>query len=332
MAAPTPAEFRAPRPARTTDLQIEGLSGPATLRKAAGGYWQVWPRPDPSTLRELYREHFYQEDKASYLAQLERDREDLHALWSLRRRSLEERLAAGHRRLLDVGCGGGFLLDHFRAHGWQVSGIEPSPVAVEFARERFGIDVFCGELLDYAAMDEADGGFDAIHCAQVLEHVLDPEACVARITDLLAPGGVAFIEVPNDFSPFQQLAREQLDLSAWWVAPDHHLNYFDFESLSAMLRRHGLQELDRLASFPMELFLLMGDDYVGDPPRGPECHARRLRFESAFTEGDRLDILARFYRSLARAGLGRTCGLLVGKSVGDGSRAGNDDPARRGGR
>jgi hypothetical protein len=63
----------------------------------------------------------------------------------------------------------------------------------------------------------------------------------------------------------------------------------------------------------MELFLLMGDDYVSDPPRGPECHARRLRFERAFAEGDRLETLTRFYRGLAQAGLGRTCGLLVRK-------------------
>ena len=58
-------------------------------------------------------------------------------------------------RYLDVGCGGGFLLDHFRNHGWTVSGIEPSPVAVEFASERFGIDVFCGELLDYQPPEAA---------------------------------------------------------------------------------------------------------------------------------------------------------------------------------
>ena len=49
-----------------------------------------------------------------------------------------------------------------------------------------------------------------VHCAQVLEHVLEPEACVARIAELVAPGGVAFIEIPNDFNALQETARTQL--------------------------------------------------------------------------------------------------------------------------
>ena len=76
---------------------------------------------------------------------------------------------------------------NFQQQGWDAKGIEPSPRAAGFAREHYGLDVFCGDLLDYA---EADGTptFDAIHSAQVLEHVLEPEACVARIVELLAPG------------------------------------------------------------------------------------------------------------------------------------------------
>lgn len=318
-------------------ITVDGSSGPVTLRRAAGGYLQVWPRPTEESQRALYGSRFYEEDKSTYLEDMERDRAYWDAIASIRRGMIERVLAgtaaasgsdesgraiaatirSTRRRLLDVGASGGFLLDHFQRHGWQAFGIEPSHHAARFARERFGLEIFVGELLDFDLETDRDwrenGGrsFDAIHCAQVLEHVLDPEACVARIAELLAPDGVAFVEVPNDFNVLQQTAREKLAKPAWWVAPDHHLNYFDADSLAALLARHGLAEIDRVASFPIEMFLLMGEDYVGRPDVGRVCHARRMEFERSLIDRGRTGDLADLYRALARAGIGRTCGVLA---------------------
>jgi len=301
-------------------IVLEGLDGPVELRRAACGFLQVWPRPTPASQRELYSERFYEHDKSSYLSDVDRDRRYWEAFWTIRRKMIEAALPASRRRLLDVGCSGGFLLEHFRQHGWQVRGIEPSGHAAGHARERFGIEVFRGELLDFEPERvPADGSpqerplFDAVHCAQVLEHVLEPEACVQRIAELMAPGGVAFIEVPNDFNVLQETAREKLEKSAWWVAPDHHLNYFDAQTLSALLASHGLREVDRVASFPIEMFLLMGEDYIGHPEVGRACHGRRMTFERALIDAGRTEELARLYRALAQAGLGRTCGILARK-------------------
>lgn len=304
----TPRRPTSPVPAE--DLRIEGIDGPAQLRRAEGGYLQVWPRPTPEALSRLYTEQFYEEDKSSYLSNMETERPYWDAIWTLRRRMIEDALPHGRRRLLDVGASGGFLLDHFQQQGWQASGIEPSPHAAAFAREHYGLDLFCGGLLDFP-LPASGARFDAIHSAQVLEHVLEPEACVARIAELLAPDGVVFIEVPNDFNAFQDVARRKLDKPAWWVAPDHHLNYFDYESLSSLLSRHGLEEIDRVASFPMELFLLMGDDYVGRPDIGKAAHGRRMNFERTLIAHGKIEELGAFYRALAQADLGRTCGLLA---------------------
>ena len=176
--------------------------------------------------------------------------------------------------------------------------------------------MFRGELLDFPAGDDvgAPSSFDAIHCAQVLEHVLEPEACVERIASLLVPGGVAYVEVPNDFNVVQETARESLGKNAWWVAPDHHLNYFDYESLAGLLARHGLVEIDRVASFPIEMFLLMGEDYIGNPEVCSACHARRMGFERSLIEAGRLGDLQRLYRAFAQASFGRTCGILARKA------------------
>ena len=326
---PAPATSPSPTPARAAktprgeapSIEVDGLDGPVELRRAAGGYLQGWPRPTPESQRELYGEKFYEEDKSTYLDDVTRDRAYWDAIWSIRRGMIEAALPASRRRILDVGSSGGFLLDHFQQHGWQGIGIEPSHHAARHARERFALDVFCGELLAYPPRSGRVGGpqsepgsFDAVHCAQVLEHVLEPEACVVRIADLLAPGGVAFIEVPNDFNVLQETARAKLGKSAWWVAPDHHLNYFDADSLGGLLARHGLVEVDRVASFPIEMFLLMGDDYVGHPEVGSACHGRRMAFERTLIEAGRTEELATLYRALAQAKLGRTCGILARKA------------------
>ena len=294
---------------------IEGLDGPVELRRAPGGYLQVWPRPTSDSLRELYAGDFHDRDKPNYLTKLERERSYWDATWSMRRKLMEAALAPSRRRLLDVGSSGGFLLDHFQSQGWQCFGIEPSHSAADWAREKYDLDIFTGELLDYPTADSENSPkrFDAIHSAQVLEHVLDPEACIERIASLLVPDGVVYIEVPNDFNVFQETARERLDKAAWWVAPKHHLNYFDYESLAGLLERHGLFEIDRLASFPIEMFLLMGDDYVGHPEVGAASHQRRMNFERSLIETDRVDDLMRLYRAFAQAGIGRTCGILARK-------------------
>src|SRR3990170_8063712 len=49
-------------------------------------------------------------------------------------------------RLLDVGCGAGFFLDAARARGYQVAGVDLSPVPTAYARERLGLDVTLNSL------------------------------------------------------------------------------------------------------------------------------------------------------------------------------------------
>ena len=310
----SPSTPSAPR-RRTESVWLEGRDGPAEIRTHALGFKQAWPRPSAEELREFYADGFYDSEYPTYLSQMEEDRPFWDATWSLRRSLLEAALPPERRRILDIGASGGFLLDHFQAHGWQVAGIEPSRAAVRWAQEKFDIDIFCGELLDYLSPTSKETPlFDAIHCAQVFEHVLNPVDSIARVAELLAPGGVAYIEVPNDFNAFQEVARKDLDKPSWWVAPRVHLNYFDAESLSGVLRAYGLEEEDRLASFPMELFLLMGEDYIGNPEQGSRCHAKRMRFEQTLFAQGASDTLLQFYRALGSASLGRTIGILARKS------------------
>ena len=131
-------------------------------------------------------------------------------------------------------------------------------------------------------------------------------------------GGVLCVGVPNDFSPFQIAARSALDTGDWWVAPPHHLNYFDFDSLQALLVRLGVTIAERTTSFPMEAFAMMGEDYTRDATLGRDCHNRRKRFDFAFETAGLKETRREFYRALATLGECNRC-VVHGRN----SRAGH---------
>ena len=88
----------------------------------------------------------------------------------------------------------------------------------------------------------------------------------------------------------------------------YHINYFDFESLGGLLERKGLEVVHRQGDFPMELFLLMGENYVGDSEVGERCHEKRVRFETALPA----ELRRCMYEALAGVGVGRSC-LVCGR-------------------
>jgi len=111
--------------------------------------------------------------------------------------------------------------------------------------------------------------------------------------------------VPNDYNDFQLAGNEEHKLGHWWVCPPKHLNYFSATSLRSLLERCGYTVRKCVASFPLEMFLLFGDVYVGDQELGKKCHLARVRFETALRKCGKIDKLRRFYEALASLDIGR---------------------------
>ncbi|HWU25641.1 MAG TPA: class I SAM-dependent methyltransferase [Rhizomicrobium sp.] len=274
------------------------------------GFRHVVPLPDPQVLEATYREAYYRDEKPTFLAHAAED-QSWAALGQNDRLDVFERLLPpSRRRLLDIGCGPGFFLKTALARGWQTLGIEPSRQAAAHARA-LGVNVAEG-FFD-ARSAPALGRFDAIQLNNVLEHVPDPAAILTEACALLDAGGIICVSVPNDYSPFQIAARAAATQTEWWVAPKHHLNYFDFASLANMLERLGLKVAERSTGFPMEIFLLMGDNYTVDPALGRACHEARKKFDLALETASLGSTRRKFYRALAEAGLGREAAIIAVK-------------------
>jgi len=116
--------------------------------------------------------------------------------------------------------------------------------------------------------------------------------------------------VPNEFSPFQMAYLKAKGREPYWIALPDHLNYFDSASLEALARNTGYSILHREATFPMELFLLMGDDYLEDPPIGKSCFQKVVRMEGILRDYDP-GLVSRIYAELYKANVGRALVLYL---------------------
>ncbi len=110
-----------------------------------------------------------------------------------------DRFAAPRGRVLDIGCGTGFLLERLAERGFSGVGIDLSPESVEHAQRRLTEVGAAGRLsaLVGSAYEPPPGPFDLIALTDVLEHLEDPRACVAALRAELAPGGLLVISTPN---------------------------------------------------------------------------------------------------------------------------------------
>ena len=278
------------------------------------GFAHVDPRPSEEELAAYYDRTFLDHAKPDYLEKTERELDYWNRVSFASKERRLRRLLDGPGRILDVGSCGGFLLRHFRESGWEVQGVEPAEQAVAWARERYDLPVIQGFFERVPA--EELGRFDAVHMAFVLEHVRDPAAILRKARELLRPGGLVSVEVPNDFNRLQRAVVRAMDKPRWWVSWPDHLNYFTFDSLERTLESCGFEVVGREATFPMELFLLMGEDYLGNDPVGRACHERRMRLELGAVEGGIEEPYATLYGGYAAAGLGREA-IVYGRRAGE---------------
>ena len=133
---------------------------------------------------------------------------------------------------LDVGCSTGFVVEAASERGWRAYGIDLNPSAVEFGCKR-GLD------LKTIALDEGEfspESFDAISLFDVLEHLVNPAETVERCFELLRPGGILYLYVPN----YDSSSRLLMGKDAHFIWPTHHLNYYTPITLGEFLVRYGL--------------------------------------------------------------------------------------------
>jgi len=129
-----------------------------------------------------YREHYEVED---------------HHWWFRGRWAVIEALLARtdlprEPRILDAGCGTGGNLTRYARMG-VASGVDPSPEAVSFCRER-GFDSVQQAGLESLPFE--DDSFDLIAATDVIEHIAAEDQALNELRRVASPNGVLLLTVP----------------------------------------------------------------------------------------------------------------------------------------
>ena len=239
----------------------------------------VVPIPSEEELATIYKDDYYTTEKPLYIERSVEDKEWWKNVYDERLDLFEKWLGNTRRDLLEIGSGPGFFLQRALERGWKGVGIEPSTKAAEFART-LGVHVK-SDFLDVELAADL-GQFDVVYLNEVLEHAPDPFGLLKTAVKSITPGGLLCVVVPNDYNPIQKALRDVCGFPSWWVAPPHHINYFDVSSIKCLMRKVGTKIVNTEATFPIDLFLMMGDNYVGNDEVGRACHGKRKTLEINF--------------------------------------------------
>jgi 2-polyprenyl-6-hydroxyphenyl methylase/3-demethylubiquinone-9 3-methyltransferase len=101
-------------------------------------------------------------------------------------------------RILDIGCGAGLLCEPFTRLGAQVIGIDPSATNIAAARlhadkGHLSIDYRCTTVEEMDVRER----FDIVLAMEVIEHVTDVGAFLARCAAMVKPGGIMVVSTLN---------------------------------------------------------------------------------------------------------------------------------------
>lgn len=138
-------------------------------------------------------------------------------------------------RLLDIGCGGGILLNLARNSGWEVYGVELSRKMCEYAKRQFALEIVNSSLIDAKFPSTY---FDVIVLADVIEHVVDPQGILSEIKRMLKPQGLLFLTTPDIGSPVARLLRHK-----WWCIFHAHIYYFSRKTIRKILENTEFEVL-----------------------------------------------------------------------------------------
>ena len=146
-------------------------------------------------------------------------------------------------RILEIGCGSGdtgaLALKGARA-GTYV-GIDINPRAAEKARHVLS-EVHAGDI-ERMDLAWAPASFDAVILSEVLEHLVEPWAVVARLAALTKPGGLMLASSPNvaHYHVIASLLRGRFELADQGTFDRTHIRWFTPASYAGMFTRAGLR-------------------------------------------------------------------------------------------
>ena len=185
--------------------------------------------PAPTTNSEYYEKNekydsLFMKNKNLYM-------KFAHDLLSL----IGTRMIYAEKRLLDVGCGGGFLVEAAIENGFNATGIEYNQDIVSWAKKR-GVPVEQGDLK--SKLKDSDK-YDVVVLSAILEHMSDPASLLTDCKKILNPGGIILVSQAS----FDGLLPRLFSWGWYALQPREHYWHFTPKSLNKLTDVCNLQML-----------------------------------------------------------------------------------------
>lgn len=198
------------------------------------GLWYTNPRPDQAHIGPYYQSDVYVSHTGSDAPGLVNTlyRWVRQLTLGVKKGQVEQKNILEGRSILDVGCGTGEFAAHMGRSGWKVTGMEPDQATADRARRLHGISVNNEDWLN-TTTDQ----FEVITMWHVLEHVHDLRTRAQRLQQLLLPGGLLVVAVPNPMS------TDAYHYKQYWAAWDvpRHLYHFPPSMLRNFIESFGFE-------------------------------------------------------------------------------------------
>jgi len=160
-------------------------------------------------------------------------------------------------RILDVGCGPGWVAAELRRRGHHVTGVDL--IAHEGIADR--TDRFFSADVEHGLPDEVGSGFDVIIAADVIEHVRNPDELLADLAGRLGPHGLIIASVPNfaHWYPRLRVAAGLFDYDQRGILDRTHVRFFTRRSFRRVLANTGLATASEVyAGLPLDVLGVEG--------------------------------------------------------------------------
>lgn len=166
------------------------------------------------------------------------------------RAELAELVPREARRILEVGCGAGRLGELLKSRQpAEVTGIELNPDAARRAQARLDRVLTCD--IEECEAEFAPGAFDCIICADVLEHLRDPQATLRQLRRWLSPDGHLVVSLPNvqHFTVVNSLLNGNWTYEPAGLLDRTHLQFFTRREIEKLFYRAGFAIGQRSATY-----------------------------------------------------------------------------------
>ncbi len=193
----------------------------------------LFPLPTEEEIMNIYKGYA---DKKNRI-EVEKKRKEF--IYPLKLNKLKK-YAPGNK-LLDIGAGLGTFVYVARSFGFEAFGVEFEKEQCEKAKDLWGVELLNERIENIC---EYHKNFDVVNLNHVLEHVYSPKKLLNIIYDLLKPGGIALIEVPNEFNSIKVVMSFFKKHRDTQINPLHHLYFFSLTTIKNYINREKFEILE----------------------------------------------------------------------------------------